>query len=103
MNKCGCETRNYTENPGTLPQTLPIIIQRLAFLALVLISVPLAANASIEASGIVTRVIDGDTIEVQGFGQVSLADVKCPGWGPSKASTPESMPWRTCLMFKFSG
>jgi len=81
VNKCGCETRNYTENPGTLPQTLSIMIRRLAFLALVLISLPLAANASIEASGIVTRVIDGDTIDVQGFGLVSLADVKCPEMG----------------------
>jgi endonuclease YncB( thermonuclease family) len=57
------------------------MILRLAFLALVLISLPLAANASIEASGIVTRVIDGDTIDVQGFGLVSLADVKCPEMG----------------------
>ena len=60
------------------------MIQRFAFLALVLISLPLAANASIEASGIVTRVIDGDTIDVQGFGLVSLADVKCPEMGTTE-------------------
>lgn len=60
---------------------MEIMIFRSIFLALLLISAPLAANASIEASGIVTRVIDGDTIEVQGFGQVSLADVKCPEMG----------------------
>jgi endonuclease YncB( thermonuclease family) len=40
------------------------------FLALVLTSVFLAANASIDVSGIVTRVVDGDTIEVQDFGLV---------------------------------
>ena len=57
------------------------MILRSIFLALLLISAPLAANASIEASGIVSRVIDGDTFDVQGFGLVSLADVKCPEMG----------------------
>lgn len=71
-------SENLISEPG---QTLEIMIFRSIFLALLLISAPLAANASIEASGIVTRVIDGDTIEVQGFGQVSLADVKCPEMG----------------------
>jgi len=71
-------SENLISEPG---QTLEIMIFRSIFLALLLISAPLASNASIEASGIVTRVIDGDTIEVQGFGQVSLADVKCPEMG----------------------
>jgi endonuclease YncB( thermonuclease family) len=31
-----------------------------------------------EASGVVTRVIDGDTFDVQDFGIVRLADVDCP-------------------------
>jgi micrococcal nuclease len=65
-----------TADPGDY-----IMIQRLVFLALMLISLPVAANASIEASGIVTRVIDGDTIDVQGLGLVSLADVKSPEMG----------------------
>jgi len=34
-----------------------------------------------EASGIVLRVIDGDTFEVQGFGLVKLADVDAPEMG----------------------
>ncbi len=31
-----------------------------------------------EASGVVTKVIDGNNFEVQGFGSVSLADIKSP-------------------------
>ncbi|MDD4651709.1 MAG: hypothetical protein PHQ34_05710 [Methanothrix sp.] len=32
-------------------------------------------------SGIVTRVVDGDTFDVQGFGLVSLSQVDCPEMG----------------------
>ncbi|RQW80678.1 MAG: hypothetical protein EHM14_04000 [Methanothrix sp.] len=55
-------------------------------LALILIAVIsafiLSTTASPnEASGIVTRVVDGDTFEVQGFGLVSLAGVTSPEMG----------------------
>ena len=45
--------------------------------ALVLI-LPLAPALPDEARGIVTYVIDGDTINVQGYGNVRLADVNSP-------------------------
>ncbi|KUK44659.1 MAG: thermonuclease family protein [Methanothrix sp.] len=31
-----------------------------------------------EVSGVVTKVVDGDTFDVDGFGRVRLADVDCP-------------------------
>jgi endonuclease YncB( thermonuclease family) len=34
-----------------------------------------------EASGVVLKVVDGDTFEVQGFGRVRLADVDSPEMG----------------------
>jgi micrococcal nuclease len=53
----------------------------LAILALSMM-VPQAAFAHPnEASGIVRRVIDGCTFEVEGFGIVSLADLSCPPMG----------------------
>ena len=33
---------------------------------------------SLEASGLVTKVVDGDTFDVEGFGRVRLADVDAP-------------------------
>ena len=53
----------------------------LAILAIVLM-MPLAAFAHPnEASGIVRRIIDGCTFEVEGFGTVRLADLGCPPMG----------------------
>ena len=46
-------------------------------LALVILLPPISASPD-EAMGIVTQVIDGDTIEVQGVGRIRLADVDCP-------------------------
>ncbi len=34
-----------------------------------------------EASGVVLKVVDGETFEVQGFGLVRLADIDCPKMG----------------------
>ncbi|NPV63654.1 MAG: nuclease [Methanotrichaceae archaeon] len=47
---------------------------------------PVALAAPDEASGVVTRVIDGDTFEVQGFGTVRLADIDCPELGTADGS-----------------
>jgi micrococcal nuclease len=38
----------------------------------------LAAAAPDEFSGVVTNVVDGDTIDVEGLGRVRLADIDCP-------------------------
>jgi micrococcal nuclease len=50
-------------------------------LRLILLALILTATASArpdEASGVVLRIIDGETFEVQGFGLVRLADIDCP-------------------------
>jgi len=59
------------------------MICRLALIsiAVILAFVLSAAAFPNEASGIVTRVVDGDTFEVQGFGLVSLAGVMSPEMG----------------------
>jgi micrococcal nuclease len=52
------------------------MIRIMLLMALALINA--ASAGPNEASGIVTRVIDGNTFEVQGFGPVSLADIRSP-------------------------
>jgi micrococcal nuclease len=52
---------------------------RIALLVMALISCACASPD--EASGIVLRVVDGDTFEVQGFGLVKLADIDVPEMG----------------------
>ncbi len=42
-----------------------------------------------EISGVVARVIDGDTIEVQDFGIVRLADIDAPERGTSEGHNAE--------------
>ncbi len=43
---------------------------------------PATASAfEVDASGQVTRVVDGDTIDVSGVGRVRLADIDAPEWG----------------------
>ncbi|NPV63041.1 MAG: hypothetical protein HPY61_10530 [Methanotrichaceae archaeon] len=52
---------------------------RMALLAMALISCACASPD--EASGIVLRVVDGGTFDVQGFGLVTLADIDVPQMG----------------------
>jgi micrococcal nuclease len=52
---------------------------RIALLAVALISCACASPD--EASGIVLRVVDGGTFDVQGFGLVKLADIDVPQMG----------------------
>jgi micrococcal nuclease len=52
------------------------MVFRLILLALVLTATATARPD--EASGVVLKVIDGETFEVQGFGLVRLADIDCP-------------------------
>jgi hypothetical protein len=52
------------------------MIRLMLLMALILIN--LASADLNEASGIVTRVIDGNNIEIQGFGSISLADIRSP-------------------------
>jgi endonuclease YncB( thermonuclease family) len=59
------------------------VIAKIALFELMLISIA-SASASYP-SGIVTRVVDGDTFEVQGFGLVSLSQVDCPEMGTIEA------------------
>ncbi|OPY52383.1 MAG: hypothetical protein A4E51_01367 [Methanosaeta sp. PtaU1.Bin055] len=55
------------------------------FIILALLSTSSAAlGHPIEASGIVRRVIDGCTFEVEGLGTVRLADVGCPPMGTAE-------------------
>lgn len=49
----------------------------LLFCALMVTS-PLAAAELDEAAGLVTHVTDGDTITVEGLGEIRLADINCP-------------------------
>jgi len=34
----------------------------------------------IDAQGYVSKVIDGDSLEVANFGEIRLADIDCPEW-----------------------
>ncbi|OPY55072.1 MAG: hypothetical protein A4E49_00601 [Methanosaeta sp. PtaU1.Bin112] len=43
--------------------------------------IPICTASSDYPSGIVTYVADGDTLQVQGFGLVSLSQVNCPEMG----------------------
>jgi len=47
---------------------------------------PAALAAPDEVSGVVVRVIDGDTFEVQDFGTVRLADIDSPEMGTAEGS-----------------
>jgi endonuclease YncB( thermonuclease family) len=61
-----------------------IMLQILLLTSVLLTSVLLITAVSArpdEASGVVLRVIDGDTFDVQGFGLVKLADIKSPEMG----------------------
>lgn len=51
---------------------------------------PAALAAPDEVTGTVTRVIDGDTFEVQDFGTVRLADIDCPEMGTADGSRAHS-------------
>jgi len=55
------------------------MILKIVLLALMFISTGTASPNY--PSGIVTRVVDGDTFEVQGFGLVALSQVKSPEMG----------------------
>lgn len=57
------------------------MIQKIVLPALVLIAAAQAAFAQDYPSGIVTHVVDGDSFNVEGFGQVSLAQVNSPEMG----------------------
>ena len=57
------------------------MILKIVLLALMLISAATGAASPNYPSGIVTRVVDGDTFEVQGFGLVTLSQVKSPEMG----------------------
>ncbi len=57
--------------------------------ALMLMLSTTALAAPDEISGVVTRVIDGDTIEVQDFGTVRLADIDAPEKGTSEGYRAE--------------
>lgn len=54
---------------------------RLMLLALLSIITATATANPDEASGVVLRVVDGDTFEIQGFGLVRLADIYTPKMG----------------------
>ncbi len=54
---------------------------RLMLLALLFIVASSATANPDEASGVVLRVVDGDTFEIQGFGLVRLADIDTPKMG----------------------
>jgi micrococcal nuclease len=58
-------------------------------LALILMLSTTALASPDEFSGVVTRVIDGDTIEVQDFGKVRLADIDAPEMGTSEGRSAE--------------
>ena len=57
------------------------MILKIVLLVLVLVSAAQAAFAQDYPSGIVTHVVDGDSFNVEGFGQVSLAQVNSPEMG----------------------
>ncbi|MFZ2471112.1 MAG: hypothetical protein WAW52_04130 [Methanothrix sp.] len=57
------------------------MILKIALLALMIIPAATGAAFPNYPSGIVTRVVDGDTFEVQGFGLVTLSQVKSPEMG----------------------
>lgn len=57
------------------------MIIKIVLLAIMIISVATGSASSDYPSGIVTRVVDGDAFEVQGFGLVSLTQVKSPEMG----------------------
>ena len=67
--------------PGRVREHLMICKLALISIAVISAFVLSAAASPNEASGIVTRVVDGDTFEVQGFGLVSLAGVISPEMG----------------------
>lgn len=54
---------------------------RLKLLALLLIIASSATASPYEASGVVLRVVDGCSFEIQGFGLVRLADIDTPKMG----------------------
>lgn len=54
---------------------------RLKLLALLLIIASAATASPYEASGVVLRVVDGCSFEIQGFGMVRLADIDTPKMG----------------------
>ena len=61
----------------------------LGLLALILMLPAIALALPDEVSGVLIRVIDGDTIEVQDFGIVRLADVDAPEKGTSEGRSAE--------------
>ena len=61
----------------------------LGLLALMLMLSAMAIALPDEISGVVTRVVDGDTIEVKDFGIVRLADIDAPERGTSEGHSAE--------------
>jgi len=61
----------------------------LGLLALMLMLSAMAIALPDEISGVVARVIDGDTIDVQDFGIVRLADIDAPERGTSEGRSAE--------------
>ncbi len=74
--KWRCRIKNMMA-PRTILKIL-LLVSVLLTSALLITVVSARPN---EASGVVLRVIDGDTFEVQGFGLVKLADIKSPEMG----------------------
>ena len=63
----------------------------LAVWLLLALLLPIAALAYPgEVSGVVTKVADGDTIDVQDFGTVRLADIDCPEMGTPEGSAAKA-------------
>lgn len=57
------------------------MISKIVMSILIMIAASSLVLSSDYQSGIVTSVVDGDSFYVQGFGEVSLAQVNCPEMG----------------------
>jgi len=63
----------------------------LAFWLLLALLLPISALAYPgEVTGTVSKVVDGDTFDVQGFGTVRLADIDCPEMGAPGGSAAKA-------------
>jgi len=73
------------------------LIMKLWFWLLALaITCSLATALPNEATGFVIYVTDGDTITVDGLGEVRLADINCPELGAHGGPEAKSSQWRRC-------
>jgi micrococcal nuclease len=60
---------------------VPKLVIPAVSLAIAIISIIVASASPHEASGVVLKVVDGETFEVQGIGRVRLADIDSPAMG----------------------